>query len=83
MATPSEELSEMVEDASGVTESTAGASASTVPLAQLEPPVFPRRSVILHSIEKPVSESGCEGIAKVPPVTVAHEELPLRHSADE
>ena len=83
MTTPRDELSEMVEEARGVTESTVGASASTVPLTQLESPVFPSRSVILHSMEKPVSESGCEGIANDAPVTVAHGELPLRHSVPE
>ncbi len=83
MATPSEELSEIVEDANGVTESIVGASASTVPLDQLDPPVFPSRSVILHSIEKSVSESGCDGMANEAPVTVDHDEVPFRHSAPE
>tara|TARA_B100000214_G_C23843302_1_gene569874 strand:- start:132 stop:542 length:411 start_codon:yes stop_codon:yes gene_type:complete len=81
--TPSEELSAMVDESKGVTESTEGGSASTVPLDQLDPPTFPRRSVILHSMENWVSASGREGIEKEPPETPDHGDVPFRHSAPE
>ena len=81
--TPSEELSAMVDESKGVTESTEGGSASTVPLDQLDPPTFPRRSVILHSMENWVSASGREGIEKESPETPDHGEVPFRHSAPE
>tara|TARA_B100000085_G_scaffold133407_1_gene121426 strand:- start:65 stop:475 length:411 start_codon:yes stop_codon:yes gene_type:complete len=81
--TPSEELSAMVDESKGVTESTEGGSASTVPLDQLDPPTFPRRSVILHSMENWVSASGREGIEKEPPETPDQGEVPFRHSAPE
>ena len=78
--TPKEEFSAIVEELRGVTEDTVGASASTVPFVQLDAPRLPSRSDILHSIEKAVSASGSEGIAKAEPETVVQAELPLRHS---
>ena len=81
--TASVELGAIVEEGTGATESTAGGSASTVPLDQLDPPTFPRRSAILHSMENWVSASGWEGIEKEAPVTSDQGEVPFRHCAPE
>ena len=82
-STASVELSAIVEEATGAMESIEGGSASTVPLDQLDPPTFPRRSVILHSMENWVSASGTEGIEKEAPETSDHAEVPFRHCAPE